>query len=407
MEHFQLHPLLSIGLLLLAGYAASLAANWFRLPRVTGYVVAGILLSPSLTGTLRVTEVEALLGFVSQMALAVIAFAIGGTLKMSQVKVLGKPILWITLTQGMGALGFGCLAAWVAGYFAEPLRVHGPETFLSIIVILGTISVATAPAATMAVVHELRARGPLTTTLLGIVALDDALTIILFSGAVGLAGALLGVGVSADLGLQRGLYEMAGALVIGAISGFIMSHVLARKRRVEVNLVAIVGAILLVSGFTLQFHFSPLMANMMMGFALVNYMRHADSVFHQLEIVEESLYCLFFVLAGAHFDLGVLGPSALLGLMLLLGRFVGKMSGAVVGGYLSRAPPQVRKYVGITLLPQAGLSLGLIFQTRSLLPETAYPVVLNALLASVILNEVISPPLVKWALVRAEEAVRE
>jgi Kef-type K+ transport system membrane component KefB len=403
MEHFQLHPLLAIGLLLLAGYAAALAANWLRLPRVTGYVVAGILLSPSLTGIFRVTEVEALLGFVSQMALAVIAFAIGGTLKMSQVKVLGKPILWITLAQGVGALVFGCLAAWVAGYFAQPLRANGPETSLSIIVILGAISVATAPAATMAVVHELRARGPLTTTLLGIVALDDALTIILFAGAVGLVGALLGVGVSADLGLQRGLYEMAGALVVGAISGFIISHVLARKRRVEVNLVAILGAVLLVSGFTLQVHFSPLMANMMMGFTVVNYMRHADSVFHQLEIVEESLYCLFFVLAGAHFDLGVLGPSALLGLMLLLGRFAGKMSGAAVGGYLSRAPPQVRKYVGITLLPQAGLSLGLIFQARPLLPETAYPVVLNALLASVILNEVISPPLVKWALVRAEE----
>lgn len=402
MEQFPYHPLLPLGILLIAGYLAGQAANYFRLPRITGYILAGIALSPSFTGILDRLQVGVLLEFVSTLALAVIAFAIGGGLLLSTVRLLGRHILWISLCQAVGAMLFASLAIYAAGFFFPVLKAGGPGDFLSAVFIMGAISAATAPAGVLAVVHELRARGPLTTTLLGVVALDDALTIILFSGTVSLAGYLLDLG-SAETGLLHGLREIGGALLLGAAGGVVLPYLIAHRQRAEVNLVLMLGAVFLVAGLAIQAGFSPLLANMTMGFMVVNRMRNGDELFHQLETVEESLYCLFFTLAGAHLDLSVFTTAAIIGLGLMLGRFTGKLTGTMVGSRISQAPPVIRKYLGITLLPKAGLSLGLVFLIRPLLAAETYEVLLNAMLASVIINELLAPPLVKWALGRAGE----
>lgn len=402
MEQFQYHPLLPLGILLIAGYLGGQAAKYIRAPRITGYLVAGIALSPSFTGILDRLQVEALLDFVSTLALAVIAFAIGGSLQVATVRMLGKPILWISLTQALGAMFFASSAIFLAGYFSPALRAGGAGQFLSTVFIMGAISAATAPAAVLAVIHELRARGPLTTTLLGVVALDDALTIILFSGTVSVAGYMLDLG-PANMGLLHGFLEIAGALVLGAVSGFILPYIIAHRQRTEVNLVVMLGAVFLVAGLAIQAGFSPLLANMTMGFIVVNRKRDGDDLFHQLETIEESLYCLFFALAGAHFDISVFSTAAFIGIALMLGRFTGKLSGTIVGARISHAPPVIRKYLGLTLLPKAGLSLGLIFLARPFLAAETYEVLLNAMLASVIINELIAPPMVKWALSRAGE----
>ena len=402
MEQFQHHPLLPLGILLIAGYLVGQLANYVRAPRITGYLIAGIVLSPSFTNILERLQVEALLEFVSTLALAVIAFAIGGGLQLSTVRLLGKPILWISLWQAVGALLFASLAIFAAGYFFPALKAGGSGQFFSTVFIMGAISAATAPAAVLAVIHELRARGPLTTTLLGVVALDDALTIILFSSAVSVAGYILDLG-AANVGLLHGFLEIGGALVLGAVGGVILPYIIAHRQRTEVNLVVMLGAVFLVAGVAIEAGFSPLLANMTMGFIVVNRKRDGDDLFHQLETIEESLYCLFFALAGAHFDISVFTTAALIGIALMVGRFTGKLSGTVVGAQISQAPPVVRKYLGITLLPKAGLSLGLVFLARPFLAAETYEVLLNAMLASVIINELIAPPMVKWALGRAGE----
>ncbi len=404
MNHLVFHPLLVLGLLLISGYVAGRAANALRLPWVTGYIVAGMIMSPSITGILSRSQVETHLEFVSDMALSLIAYAIGGSLCMSRVKMLGKPILWISLTEGVGALVFTSLAVYVASYFSPALRANGPEVFICIILIMGTVSVGTAPAATLAVVHELRARGALTTTLLGVVALDDALSIILFSWAITVAGYLLDAGAGTNLGLFHGILEIAGALTIGTIGGLSLTYLAGSRQRAGIHLLVIFGIVFLVSGIAIRFSFSPLLANIMTGFVMTNTMKHADHILQQLETVEESIYCLFFALAGAHLDIGVLTTSTLLGIILLLGRFAGKFAGTILGARISHAPAMVRKYLGITLLPQAGLSLGLIFLAQPFLPSEAYGVLVNAMLACVIINEFVSPPMVKWALNRVGEA---
>ncbi len=402
MDNFQYHSLLTLGILLIGGYLAGLAAHFFRLPRVSGYIVAGLILSPSITGILNRGQVENILDFVSFMVLSIIAFAIGGSLQISSLRLLGKSILWITLCQGVGAMLFASLVIFVAGYFSPALKAGSYGQFLAAVFIMGAISAATAPAAILAIIHELRARGPLTTTLLGVVALDDALTIVLFSGTVSIVGYILQLGPS-NMGFLHGFLEIAEALVCGAVGGFILSFIIDFRQRAEVNLVVMLGAVFLVAGIAIQASFSPLLANMTMGFILANRNKAGNELFHQLETIEETLYCLFFVLAGAHFDTTVFSTAALLGIVLMLGRFLGKLSGTILGAQISHASPVVRKYLGITLLPKAGLSLGLIFLTRPFFMVETYEVLLNAMLTSVIINELIAPPMVKWALGRANE----
>jgi Kef-type K+ transport system membrane component KefB len=402
MDQVTFQPLFIIGLILVFGYFAGKAANFLHLPRISGYIVIGLLFSPSTTGIISRSQIDNLFYPTSEIALAFIAYSIGGSLLMSRVRGLGKEILWINLTQGFGAFICTCLAVFMAGYFLPPVIREDGSTFISVILILGGIAVATAPAATIAVIHELRAKGPLTTTLLGVVALDDALSIVIFTGAITIASQLLSIGEDSPLLLQ-GTITIVGAIVAGTFGGLIFSKFLKPSMRPATIIMLTLGAILLVSGLSNNFGFSPLLANMMMGSFIINKVKHADDLFHQLDIIEETIFCLFFALAAAHFDTEVFVSSAFIGVILMVGRFIGKFGGTLLGGKSSNASPNIYRNLGIALLPQAGLSLGLIFLAKPILPIEIFDVLLSAMLVSIILNELISPPLVKWAITRAGE----
>ncbi|MCI5208846.1 MAG: sodium:proton antiporter, partial [Candidatus Electrothrix sp. ATG2] len=353
-------PLLILGLILVVGYFAGRSANCIRLPRISGYITTGLLFSPSINGFISHHQINDLFHFTSDIALAFISYSIGGSLLMSRVRKLGKEILWLNLAEGFGAFTCTCLVVYIAGPFLPHVIMDNVNTFISVILILGGISVATAPAATMAVIHELRAKGPLTTTLFGVVALDDALSIIIFSGAITVASQLLLSNTDSSL-IVQGIMTIAGAVAIGLAGGLIFSHFLNPSKRPETNLMLTLGAIFLVSGLSNTFGFSPLLANMVMGCVIINKVTHADDLFHQMDIIEETIFCLFFTLAAAHFDTKVFSTSALLGIVILVGRFIGKLVGTFIGGKISKASPRIYKNLGIALLPQAGLSLGLIF----------------------------------------------
>ncbi len=402
MVHSIFQPLFILGLILFAGYFAGRAANSFRLPRISGYVFSGLCFSPSISGVISFQQIDLLFSFTSEIALAFIAYSIGGSLLVSRIRVLGKEILWINLAQGVGGFVCTCTAVYAVVDFLPPIINENENTLISVILILGGISVATAPAATMAVIHELRAKGPLTTTLLGIVALDDALSIIIFSGVITIASALL-LGSIDNSAILDGVITIAGALSLGLIGGLVLSCCLNPAMRPETNFMLSIGAIFLVSGLSGNLGFPPLLANMVMGFVIINRIKQADDLFHQLDIIEEAIYCLFFTLAAAHFDTNLFATSSVLGIVLLLGRFIGKLGGTFLGGKISKASPQMYKNLGITLLPQAGLSLGLIFLAKPIFSAEVFDVLLSAMLLSIILNEIISPPLVKWAITRVGE----
>lgn len=400
------HPLLYLGILILSGYAGGRAAHAVNLPRISGYILAGMLLSPSVTGVLSTNVIEGDLSLITDIALGVIAFSIGGTLKFGKLRKLGKTIIIITVVQAFVV----ALLVSISVIFLFPhlpgAGIESGRALVAVGILLGAICAATAPAAVLGVVHEYKAKGPMTTVLLGIVTLDDGLTLVLFSMAAGVAGSLGGKGVSlVQAGLVQPGKEIMIALVIGASAGLLLRLIVPVIRRRGALLGLTLGTIFVTSGIALTLHTSSLLACMMLGLVLVNTMNQAEPWFDAVEKVEEPLFAMFFVLAGAHLKIGALAAAGTLAAVIIMMRTIGKLGGSYLGGVISAAPTAVKKYLPFGLLPQAGVSIGLVLVAKEYVGDlSAARIMVNAILASVIINELISPLLVKSALVKSGEA---
>jgi len=402
--------LAALGVFFLCGYFGGRIANRIKFPRVTGYIVAGMLLSPSVSGIMPLALVKGKLSIVTDIALAVIAYSIGGSLKFSRLKKLGKSIVWINVVEALGAFVITFLMMAAPG--ALVLQVILPhaswlQVCLPLALVVGAVSAATAPAAVLAIVHEYRARGPLTTTLLGVVALDDGMAIILYAFASSIVGALTSlqdVSIIRTMVLEP-LLVIAGSVLLGAVFGFFLTIMSAWVKRKGSVLVLVLGSVLLCAGIAGRLGFSPLLANMMLGFYVANRARQCDSLFHAVENVEETIFALFFTLAGAHFDFAVIKTAGILSLLIVVSRFAGKFSGVYLAAGFSHAPAVVKKYLGFALLPTAGVTIGLILMAEPLMPPQAAEIMVNAVLGAVIISELIAPPLVRFALTKAGEAV--
>lgn len=400
------HPLLYLGILILSGYAGGKAAHALNLPRISGYILAGMLLSPSLTGVLSANVLEHDLALITDIALGIIAFSIGGALEFGKLRKLGHTIIVITIVQAF-------IVAFLVGISVIFLFPHLPgagieqgSTLVAVGILLGAICAATAPAAVLGVVHEYKAKGPMTTVLLGIVTLDDGITLVLFSMAAGIAGSLGGKGVSlVQAGLVEPGKEIMIALLVGSAAGLLLKLMVPVTKRRGALLGLILGTIFVTSGIALTLHVSSLLACMMLGLVLVNTMNRPEPWFEVVEKVEEPLFAMFFVLAGAHLNFGAMAAAGTLAAVILTTRTIGKLGGSYLGGVISAAPTIVKKYLPLGLLPQAGVSIGLVLVAQEYVSDlSAARIMVNAILASVVINELISPLLVKTALIRSGEA---
>jgi Kef-type K+ transport system membrane component KefB len=277
---------------------------------------------------------------------------------------------------------------------------------LAVALFLGAICAATAPAAVLGVIHEYKARGPMTTVLLGVITLDDGITLVLFSIAAGVAGSLGGNGVSLlHAGLVEPLKEIFTAVFIGAVLGVLLRLMIPEIKRRGALLGLTLGSIFLTSGIALTLRTSPLLACMTLGLVVVNTMRRPEQWFESVEKIEEPLFAMFFVLAGAHLQPRVLMAAGTLTLVILIMRTLGKLGGAYLGAVVSGSPMAVRRYLPLGLLPQAGVSIGLVLVARDYITDPSIAeIMVNAILGSVIINELVSPLLVKTALIRSGEA---
>ena len=403
-----IHPLVYIGLLLLLSYTGGKAANYFNAPRVTGYLVIGMLLSPSLLGLFHESLVKKELTIVTDIALSIIAFSIGGSLSLIKLKKLGKHIFWITFTQAFGAFISTTLMLSLFFYFIHSLgaiqssfwTLYFPMAF-----VIGAISAATAPAAIMAIVHEYRAKGPFTTILLGVIALDDALTILFAAFAFSIAYVFINQeAVALTSFLFSPVFSILLSLFVGGVLGICLRKLIGFVLRKEAMLGVIAGAIFLAGGLAISFKVSPLLANMMLGFMVVNFVKHHEDLFAVVESIEEPIFGMFFTLAGAHMDFKVMQTAGLIALVIVLGRFSGKLLGSSFGAQISRAPEAVKKYLGMALLPKAGVTVGLILGAGEVFGDIYLSeIMINAVLGSIIINELIAPFLVRFALRRAGE----
>ncbi|MBU4345365.1 MAG: cation:proton antiporter [Proteobacteria bacterium] len=404
-----IHPLVYIGLLLLLSYTGGKAANYFNAPRVTGYLVIGVLLSPSLLGLFHESLVKEELTIITDIALSIIAFSIGGSLSLIKLKRLGKHIFWITFTQAFGAFICTTLMLSLFFYFIHSLGAIQSSfrtSYFPMAFVIGAISAATAPAAIMAIVHEYRAKGPFTTILLGVIALDDALTILFAAFAFSMAYVFVNQkAVALTSFLFSPVFSICLSLSIGGVLGVCLRKLIVFISRKGAILGVITGAIFLAGGLAISLNASPLLANMVMGFVVVNFVKHSEDLFAVVESIEEPIFGMFFTLAGAHMDFKVMQTAGLIALVITLGRFSGKLLGSRFGAQISRAPEAVKKYLGMALLPKAGVTVGLVLAAGNVFGDTYLSeIMVNAVLASVIINELIAPFLVRFALRRAGEA---
>ncbi len=408
-----MNSILAVGVLVIAGFFGGLVAKKIRYPRISGYIIVGMLLSPSVLNVIPSQLIREDLSVITDIALGVVAYLIGGSLSIERLKKLGKNIVTITPFEALGAWIFVTLLILSLGHFVIKFDISNPnfyQTYLPMAIIIGAISCPTAPAAIMAIIHEYRAKGPLTTTLLGVVALDDAFAIISFAIATSI-GAVLIIGVKA-LSLYQmfiiPILDIAGSLLLGAGFGFALVYMSRFAKTRKTLLVTVLGMIMLSVGATKALGISSLLANMAVGFVVVNKMRSSEKMFTVINDIEDIVFAMFFTLAGAHFDLGVVKSAGILALLIVIGRFSGKFIGAKIGAVVSHAPAMIRKYLGFGLLPKAGVTIGLVLLVQQNSVFSVIKVIMvNAILASVIINELIAPPLTKYALFKAGEATSQ
>jgi len=404
-----MNSILAIGILIIAGFFGGLVAKKIRYPRISGYIIVGMLLSPSVLNVIPSQLIREDLSVITDIALGIVAYLIGGSLNLERLKKLGKNIVTITPFEALGAWIFVSLLIIFLGHFVikfDGLNPNFYQTYLPMAIIIGAISCATAPAAVLAIIHEYRAKGPLTTTLLGVVALDDAFAIVGYAIAISIAGVLI-IGVQA-LSLYQMLIvpilDIAGSLLLGTSFGFVLVYMSRFARTRKTLLVTVLGMIMLSIGTAKILGISSLLANMAMGFVIVNKMKPSEEMFRVIDDIEDVIFAVFFTLAGAHFDLGVVKTAGILALLIVIGRFSGKFVGAKMGAAISQAPTAIRKYLGFGLLPKAGVTVGLVLLVQQNSTFTIIgPIMVNAILASVIINELIAPPLTKYALFKAGE----
>lgn len=386
--------ILALGLLVLTGLLGGRVSNRFKLPAVTGYILFGLLIGPSVLGILAEETLE-YLSPLHDLALGLIALTIGVELRWERLRKLGLSIINITVLQALAAMLLVIAAMLILG---QPLPVA---------LLLGAVCTATAPAATVAVIREYNAAGPLTKTLLAVVALDDALCVLIFGITLTMVkGIVSSSGESSWAILRISIFEILGSLSLGIILALFLSQLL-KHWKVEVpNLLSLLlGTTMLAGGLATQFHLSPILTNMVLGTVLSN-LTARRQLFRGLEIIERPIYIAFFALAGAGLELEALSHLGLVGVSYILARSLGKMFGSWLGGTLSHAPPSVNKYLGLALLPQAGVAIGLSMLVTKELPQLS-GIISTVVLASVVVYELLGPVSAKYALVKAGEIRKE
>ena len=394
------HPMFAAGLLLMVGYLIGKLAARVHLPEITGYILAGLMLGEGITGIFP-GHMHASFQIVTEVALGLIALTIGAEFSAAKLKRIGKEAMVIALAQ--------IVATFVL--VAGGLLWMGLE--LPFAMLLGAIATATAPAATVAVVQSLRARGPFIDYLYGVVALDDAGCVILFGVVFALVSPLLHAGgeaVHAGGQVIHALMEVGMSLIFGVLSGVLLHRLTRGKEGQNEITILAVSMLFLTTALAIVLHLSPLLTNMAAGCALVNLSARNHRIFRVLEPLTPPVYALFFVIAGTELDLSVFAnPRVLsLGMVYIVCRSVGKYGGVWGGCASMRLPIPIRDHLGWCMLPQAGVAIGLVLLIQASPVVTGLPLeraevvtdMVNIVLLSVFINEMIGPPLSKYAIIR-------
>ena len=413
---FDMFALLNVSFALLAGLMMTRVFSRWHLPDVTAFLVAGVLIGPFVLGRLGVPglgfssyEEVAQLGVISNVAMGFIAFSIGSEFRLDALKKTGRQALVIGIVQALVAALFVDLALLIFHSLAPDI-LSAPAA-----ITLGAIATATAPAATLMVVRQYKAKGELTSLLLPIVALDDAVGLIVFAVSFGVAKALISGAVSIVSILVNPLLEIVLSLAVGGVAGYILTMI-ERLFHSNTNRNSLVIAfVFLMVGLSnlhwsfgdLTIGFSPLLVCMMLGTVFCNICPLSEDLMERSDKWSQALLAVFFVISGAELQLEVFGQPilVLIGVIYILTRSAGKYMGARYSAKLMHCSPTVQKNLGITLLPQAGVALGMCVTAQQLGADGA--LIRNIVLFSVLVYELVGPLLTKYALQAAGDITQK
>ena len=402
--------LLEIAVALVAGLMMTRLFKRFHLPDVTSYLLAGVLLGPSLIGALDIPgvgfhtfeQVEAL-GPISDVALGFIAFAIGSEFRLSSLKTTGRAAVIVGIFQALtAALLVDIALIGLHLFLGEKLPVSAAIT-------LGAIATATAPAATLMVVRQYKAKGPVVDILLPVVALDDAVGLVVFAVSFGAAQAMVSSSASLVSIAVAPLVEIVLSLLLGALLGWLLTFMETWFKSNRNRVAMIAGFVVLAVALSmlsfqigeLEIKFSSLLVCMMLGTVFCNTCDNSEDLMSRADKWSAPILTLFFVLSGAELRLDVFQDLAIvgIGLVYILTRSLGKYLGARVSSKWAGCSPTIQKYLGITLLPQAGVALGMASQVGQLGEQGQ--IIRNIVLFGVLIYELVGPTLTKNALTKA------
>ncbi|MEJ2691340.1 MAG: cation:proton antiporter, partial [Deltaproteobacteria bacterium] len=398
---------LALALLLCAGFAAAKIGQYFRLPSVTGYIVAGLLLGPSGLGIITSTTTGHRLEHFTQIALMLIAFGIGEHLELKRMQYAARRLVAICIGETASSFVLVYFGTRLVG---QSLGIGGSSwlagDFLICALFLGAISIATAPASILHVLREMEAAGPMTSLLLQTVALNNALAIIAYSLVAATAGQLLNSGGQTllPIAVAGSFSRIFLSLLLGIGTGLLLDLVSHRLRNRGELLTTGLSLLLLTGEGARLLALSPLLAGMATGFTIVNRDHRDVRLFRVINAFEPPIYVLFFTLAGADLNISMLSTAGWLGFTYFLLRAAGKYAGASLGARLSGAAASIGKYLGMALLPQAGVAIGLVFLLSGEPAFHKYSAVLTpVVLAAVLLAEIIGPVVTRIAVEKAGE----
>lgn len=425
-----MNQILCIAIALFVGLLSSRLMKLLRLPNVTGYLISGIIFGPYVLGRFfgwnlvdgSPTNINSI-KWISDVALGFIAFTIGCSFKLSSLKAVGKRVVIITIFEALG----GAIVT-IGGLFIAYIFLKDKMP-IPVILTLGAIACATAPAATLMVIRQYNAKGPLVDTLIPVVAFDDAVALIAFSILFSISKSMASATELSIVGiLVVPLIEIVASLGIGAVLGFVVSFGCRLFKSRANRMILAIASILVIVGLSIlatslkwqlfkeDFSFSPLLGCMMIGAIFINMRSDAHRTIERIDQFTPPLYMLFFVISGASLDITIFASKnaisvIIIALVYIVARSIGKYSGAFASAKLTKSEPTVQKYLGFTLLPQAGVAIGLATSASQTLAatglQTESSLILAVVLTATIVYELFGPVLTKISLQKAGEIAKQ
>ncbi|MCC5894344.1 MAG: cation:proton antiporter [Alkalibacterium sp.] len=375
---------LYIAILMLVGIAGGKIASKLGLPTVTGYLLCGLLLGPSVLNLIT-SEVYYSLGFVNELALGMLALSIGTELHYLMFRKFGKNLVTISIGSAVLTISVVTLLTWLTGM---PLQYA---------LVLGTLALTVSPAGVVEVVKDTRSEGEMTQNVLGLVAFDNLVAIMAFGMMISFVQSLGDQGSGGIALIATVLLDILYGLVVGAVSGLFVSYFIRKDTSSDKLLVFLIAAILFNTGIASMFGLSPVLINIFSGIAITNLTSRKVLVASLLNRIELPIFVVFLTLAGAHIDVSIIGTVGLAGLAYIIARSIGKYAGSLIFSQFTNVNKKIRPYIGLGLFPQAGIAIGLATIAERSLPNVSGAII-GVILTGAVFFEIFGPMITGYAL---------